>query len=168
MASKTPRLVNVTIHNVTGDGATRAEAKADAEAKLDALVRGSYNPVVIIYRGWTGLVYREPSGWCARTIAPGSVGIQRPGGTCCYGDDLADALARTALHIFTLGWDHGDPVGYVPPELPAGLAKEFKTNAGFQRAYQHAKLERLGTNDYQWHIWACDNCRDPRFYGPTD
>jgi hypothetical protein len=167
MASKTTRTVNVTLYGVTGTGATQARAKADAEARLEALVRGSYNPVVITYRGWTGLVYREPAGWCARTIAPGSAGIQRPGCTCCYGEELAEAVDRTALHIFTLGWDHSDPVGYVPPELPAGLAKDFKHNAGFQRAYRHAQNNGFG-GDAACHRWACDHSRDREFYGPAD
>jgi hypothetical protein len=68
--AKRAALKAVTVHGWTGHGATKAEAKADAVARIEKAA-GRYTPLTVHHRGLTAVICREPDGWGYFILRPG-------------------------------------------------------------------------------------------------
>jgi hypothetical protein len=153
---------------LTGAGATVKEARVDLEAKVDAALAGSYDPVLISCGAYMAVIWRAPDGWYYRLREFADVratGLHEVAGGGNY-DDRESCVQAAAFHVLDIG--SGPDDFHVDADIPAFLAHPGKrstllSNARFHRAYAHARANGLGAGDDDWHRWACDHSRDPEF-----
>ena len=144
--------VRITYFGMEGTGRNVTEAKRDAGSKLEAAMRGSYNPVLMSHRGWSILVWRTPSGWESTiTHEPGEFGHVRKEGTLyggSYGDKTREEVIDYAKeHLAQVSWLPED--GLVPPAflVKRQSVSDFKTWAEFQMRYKAARERGMDDND---------------------
>lgn len=120
-------LEKVTIHGATGEGLTKAAAKADAMNKIETAfatdypgqVQPDYSPRVIVWRGWCVIVWRELDGWYSDMLSPDELakGVQSynsqfsgPGkigklhSTQANGTDYPTIMRQTLMHLAENAW----------------------------------------------------------------
>lgn len=139
--------VQIEYYGVAGSGRNVTEAKRDAGRKIEAALSGSYTPVVVSWRGWAALVYREPGGWCRALIAtPDGV---RAGAVWASPNESAreEAVAMAQAHVADLGWQPSD--GFEPPPFLTDprLVGEFRSKVEFQLRYRAARERGFGDAD---------------------
>jgi hypothetical protein len=153
---KTRKLVDVDLYGAIGTGATRAEAKAQAAAKIQAAFsdQGSYCPDMFRFpKGETATIYRTLEGWTYGILWPGEEHKRQYGmGVFATKRDANQAMRRNLAQLY---WnDHATEYGH---ELLAALDEEGHrlqdSYRRFQRRYQELKAE--GWTDTQCHYEAC-------------
>lgn len=112
-----PRPVCVQIAGIEGRGRNKTEAKANALAKIEQALAGSFSPYLIVAHGAIVLIWRTPhTSWGYRILQPepDEVLAESLSG-CCLGyssRDEAERAARKHLaqYIFTLDGPDGSEV----------------------------------------------------------
>lgn len=144
-----------------GEGVTVSEAKRDAQAKIEAAMKGSYSPVVIKFRGMVGIAWREPLCWCYKVVHPDSEeGEQGPGCSVCKGKEAA--VSEMRAHMAQLGWKHEEGLTVSPllVDEDESVQREFLRLCRWQLAARHAR-DTLGMTDSgKIHTWASTHDRE--------
>jgi len=104
-----PKIQEVDVGGVTGQGRTKTEARADAHAKIERWLEGDYSPVHLSCQGVQALVWREPRlGWMYRILRPERVEVAREwceqlhgisSGAQTTSKQKTDTLRRARLHM---------------------------------------------------------------------
>jgi len=127
----------VTVHGWEGHGASIAEAKADAVAKIERAIQGEWMPVTVRYRGMVGICWREPWGWSYTIDRPGSDhGPTSAYFSSGYDTDRASAVRSMLWHVAQNGFVPGED-----PTAPDIIAddhgrREYETWARWQNAFK--------------------------------
>lgn len=155
---KRNKLVSINLHGMVGVGPTKAAAKEDAGRKIEAALSGFYTPTVVRWRGWVGILWRTPEGYCYRVSGPDTPdGILADGCTCMCAGDRAEALESVLWHIAQNEWDvespHGSPLLDGHPEKQ----QEFVRWCAWQKAARHAQVVLGMTNHNELHRWASNH-----------
>lgn len=169
MKTKRAKTVYVERGQLTGQGETKTEAKADLDGKIEAALKGPYNIRIVNYGLYSAIVYRQPSGWCYKMLLTENMvkpGIVEVDYTSLY-DSEAEAMQAASFHVLDLGgpdeWRKNEDI----PLFLMGADKRacVLSNARFRRAYAWAKENKPEgrDNDHLWHEWASWNCRNPEF-----
>jgi len=113
--------VTIEYFGMSGEGRTVTEAKRDAGSKIESALKGHYTPTIISWRGWSMLIYREPSGWHYRGIVSPEHGVTegKVWGNGAY-DAEEDALRAARHHMAQNGMDWTTDT---PEDCPAFLTK---------------------------------------------
>jgi hypothetical protein len=153
---KTKKLVDVDLYGALGTGASKTEAKAQAEAKISTAFadHGQYNPQMMRFpRGEVVTVYRTLEGWTYGFLCPDETR------KVSYGSGLypskRDAAIHALRHIAQGYWDdeasdHGRD--FLVATDDAGRREQTRYWQ-FQEAYRQLKAQ--GKTDAQCHYEAC-------------
>jgi hypothetical protein len=145
----------VKVYGWEGQGATAAEAKADAVAKIEQASEGYYLPKVVTWRGCTLFVYREPSNWaytieCARPEDEGKVRLR--GGSWRPEWHKEEACLRDGLrHLANITHIPGEEPTPPPFLVDEADRREYVRNAAWQNGYKAHKDTHPDADD--------DDCR---------
>lgn len=161
--------VTIEYFGMDGAGRTLTDAKKDAGRKIEAAMKGSYEPTVLASRGVVILLWRDPYGWRHSTITDG--GDDKGNGgfrdklSYSSGNDYAYTLQSALSHLAQQTWDGAEEL---PPCLGSAASLivrrdingravlgEFKSWRGFQLAYKVAIAN--GIDDNARHQWACEH-----------
>lgn len=103
---------NVDVLGVVGQGATKALARADAEAEIRRIVQAdSHVPMLVELRGFVALVYAQRGWWGYRVIVkPGEpVKVGDVYFTCHASWDRVEAMAYARSHLAQYAWSFDEP-----------------------------------------------------------
>ena len=160
--------VSIDYFGMPGSGRNVTEAKRDAGRKLQEAMTGSYNPVLLHWRGYCIFVWRTPNGWESTVThdPEGEFGVIRKEGTL-YGGTHADCdreevVRRCWEHLAQLGWKHEDGTNPPPFLKDRRSIADFKTWAEFQIRFKAAR-ER-GMSDDDAHSYAGRNPARPQLW----
>jgi hypothetical protein len=140
-----------------GQGATVKEAKQDAGRKIEALHHGTWEPVVVTWRGETILIYRTLDGWISRFLQHKGEPLKVSSGCQCHGnDDVKEVIRSVQRHVVQLGWTFEDPIDHFPDfctnEADRREAIDYRK---WQLAYRKFKDE--GHDDNEAHRLASES-----------
>jgi hypothetical protein len=132
-----------------GLGATIKEAKQDAGRKIEALHAGSWDPVLVSWRGETILIYRTLEGYYSRFLQHGGDPLKVSAGCQLHGnDDLKSAIRSVQNHVVQLGWTFEDPIDLFPDFYTnESDRREAISYREWQIAYRKFKGEGHTDND---------------------
>ena len=146
-----PRIQTISLFGIEGKGATKREAREDAERIIRYAFEGDYTPLTLSFRGRTMLVWRSIGGYCSAFVYPEHQGEI---GAICYHssvDSKQKVLQSCRVSLAQLGWDGAEddsPFLSTPAEQD-----DFRRWVRFQRAYAVAREQGLGDSDA--HRAAC-------------
>ena len=146
--------INLTYCGMNGSGPTVKEAKQDAARKIEAVLDGSYDPVVARLNGITGIAFRTPDGWKYTIVwADAKDGVNKNVCTITGGDGRHEVLKHLLRHM--------DDNSSDPTVVAAFLGDDkagFSDWQGKQRFYAAYKAAReQGMNETDAHRYACEH-----------
>lgn len=147
------KTIRVKYYGMDGEGTTVTEAKKDAGRKITEALDGDYIPEILEWRGYAILVYREPEGWCSRTIADPEDGIKAG---CVYGNPSStreETIQSARRHLAQMGWKPED--GFDLPTFVTNrndIADHYNWCKA-QLRWRKARDAGLDANDC--HAYAC-------------
>jgi hypothetical protein len=132
-----------------GQGATVKEAKQDAGRKIDALHQGTWEPVIVTWRGETVLIHRTLEGWLSRFLQHKDEPLKVSTGCQFHGtDDLKAVIRSVQSHVVQLGWTFEDPIDLFPDFFTNEAdRREAISYRQWQIAYRKFKAEGHSDND---------------------
>jgi hypothetical protein len=169
MATTTRRTVKTVERGMLdGKGETLTAAKRDLGDRIDEALTGSYDPAIVGYGAYEAVCYRRPDGWWYKMIErsdPSWRGVRDISGGGGY-PTREQCVQAAAFHVLDIG--AGPDEFHQDSDIPdfltsSGLRRDLLGNQRFRRAWRYARDNGLGATDHEWHGWACDNSRDPRF-----
>ena len=162
--------VTIEYYGMEGQGRTVTEAKRDAGAKIEKALGGDWTPRLLTSRGWTILLYREPSGWHSAITCDADSGPRTGNVHGTNYRDYEDCHESALAHLGQLSWDGAE---MLPPCLQCEfsremqrsggarrLVSEFSSWRGFQMAFKYARRVGISTDHNVLHRWACDHARE--------
>lgn len=157
--------VTIDYFGVEGSGKNVTEAKRDAGAKIQQLVKHCH-PRMYSRRGEHVVIYPDPhgGGWYSLLHADGD-GETISSSSCVSFRDAEESGVRHLLSNVRAIGDFDVPAWArrIIRDVPA-LIRDWKDNDAFQRAYRHAETLRVDEMDgMDPHRWACtyrDRFRD--------
>jgi len=154
--TRTQKLVDVDLYGALGTGTTKAEAKAQAEERIQTAFAdyGQYNPQMMRFpRGEVVTVYRTLEGWTYGCLWPDE-NRKRSYGCGNYPSQHA-AVVHALRHIAQGYWDDaGTGYGHdILPVLDEEGHREQTRYTRFQEAYRLLKAQ--GKTDSECHDEAC-------------
>ena len=166
MQTRTKRAKRVERGTLTGEGASVREAKADLSAKIDAALEGTYRPVVINYKSWTAIVYRDPTGWYYLLNEQFLPGRDSFGYCMHYHGDREVCIQHAAFHVlqnacdvYAIRNDADVPEWLSDDKLRSDLVYWCR----WQRAAAWAKVNMPELDNNQLHRWACEHNHEEQF-----
>ena len=153
---RAPKTVDVDLYGAIGTGATKTEAKAQAEAKIQTAFAeyGQYNPQMLRFpRGEVVTVYRTLGGWTYGTLWPDET-RKVSYGSGCY-PSRREATMHALRHIAQDYWDneascYGHDLLHATDERGHEAQTRYRH---FQTAYRLLKAQ--GKTDTECHAGAC-------------
>lgn len=148
----------VVVHcGMHGSGETKKEARADAEAKLKAVIDADYTPVYLAWKGNAILITRTSYDVQLRHVWGDQLGT----GTCSYGwDGMDKAKACARLSLAQLSGDLDDDKA---PDILGDnpeLIRDYFSWLAWQRAYRGAPKD-IPDGQIR-HRWASDHAEEFR------
>lgn len=144
------RQVILEFFGFTGTGKTTAEAKQNAGLKILALKQGSWEPVIVSWRGESVLIYRTLEGYVSRFLQHDGAPLRVSTGSTYYGEDLKETIRSVQNHIVQLGWTFDDPIDTFPEwytdRNDRGAAISYR-----QWQINYRELIRRGFSDNEAH-----------------
>lgn len=139
-------MITLKYYGVEGTGRTITDAKKDAGAKIEQMLKGDYTPYLLRHGEYMALITREPHyGWGYRLIHPDTLG--RMFTTSCGPGGFAECLSRAKYHVAQLV-GHYDGLDLDPDER-----RSLDSYYTFQDVY--AELMAIGATDEQAYRSAC-------------
>jgi hypothetical protein len=132
-----PKIVTVVRGVLTGQGATKTEAKADLDRHIDRIleprqyvhVESRFNCIII--------VTPTPCGYESRVLTPQQIAQhskQHTSCTLCWSDSIIDVVMGARLHAAQLAWKAGDGEDHIQA---AGLDHRRADSLRNWIVYQH-------------------------------
>jgi hypothetical protein len=143
----------VTVGGMPGEGPTVKDARQDAEAKIERLLRElTAGPEVVTLGAYAYLIWRDTHGWSARIVLTPQ-GLEPHRGCSTGRRTRDDAIWSAYNHMGQLSWSHdvADDRAWIEAltaSLPAGprldhLREALAEDARVQRAYRVARAAGL-------------------------
>lgn len=142
-----PKTANV--FGMTGEGRTVADAKRDAQAKIERAMMGSYLPIVLSAGDETALIWRELEGWNYGFVRDGKLHA-----ICSMGHnrDECERAARKHLGANVTIADISSVDDVAPIVVNAQDRADIFSNCQFQQRYR--AFVASGMNERDAHACA--------------
>lgn len=167
--------IRVEYCGMPGTGRTVREAKQDAARKIEAALDGTYQPMVLSYRGLTAVVWRVAKhGWVYGFLHELEAShFERCEPTCYPGAGEAEpttALLACVNHMVSITRQEGEIDSPLFDALPPDMAAEARRTLAlqapwqdeFQRRYREAIAKGMSDNDA--HAYASRNPSRPELW----
>jgi hypothetical protein len=140
--------------NITCDGATKQEAKANLERMIDRAC-SLHGPYIEARFGKVFVMSESPTGWEAITTFTPDHGARATPSMFCMGQSFEALRQSLRVHLAQNAWtsDVDMDEHIAAADLDTEHAGELRRWIEFQFAYREAK--GLGLNDAEAHEWAC-------------
>jgi hypothetical protein len=136
------KTVQVQYLSVYAEGATRAEAKANAERFIERAMRASYTPVIITVHGHRGIIWRDSSAGIVSALIREDGSISGCHSQTSHDVPMESAAEWMRLHLGQNAWTPAveDDEAFITGIgfSHSSVADELRSWIAFQRRYQAA------------------------------
>ena len=162
------KIQEVDVGGVTGQGRTKTEARADAEAKIERWLEGDYTPIYLSCQGVQALVWREPQlGWMYSLLRPERVEVAREHRDRLHGissseqathEQKKDTLRRARVHmaqnIFSIEDQSRGVIGHTGLEAILNKDDRHEHARWVVWQYNYMAWKDAGASDTDAHTYA--------------
>lgn len=141
--------VTIQYFGFEGTGRTMKDAKLNAGNKILMLHEGSFEPVLVTWRGETALIYRTLTGYESKILQHDGAPLHMPLGCEMHSEGTRKAVIKSVQqHIVQLGWRFEDPIDLFPDWFTdANDRKEAIRYRQWQLDFRKFRAEGMSENE---------------------